>query len=334
MKRPATILLAFGLVAGLAWWAVAASMPGYFAAWLFCIGVPMGALPIVMGLEGAGATGSPLLPVLRSMLPLLPLGIVLALPLLGSLSGLFGRPDLPGALPGWWTAPAALALRDGIILIVLSLFALLFWITPRRPRRALAALGLLLSLFLGAVLGVDWVLAPQPALGSSLAGLLLNAGQMALAGALAGLIVAVRTGARDRVHAHVGLLLGLLMAFWVFLQFAQFLVTWSANLPEEAGWYVARFAGSGTPIVAFAAVAGLAGVALLPSLLGRIPVAMATLSAMIVLALLLVTLLFVLPAFHGRMTLGFADLLALLGFGGLLAGAIMLLSAPRAARAR
>ena len=335
MKRPALMLLVAGLVAAMVWWALAGSMPGYFAAWLFWIGVPMGALPIVMAMEGAGTVSSPLLPVLRAMLPLLPLGTVLALPLLGGLSGLFARPGLPGALPEWWTAPYALALRDGAILIVLSAFALLFWITPRRPRRAVAVFGLLLSLFLGTVLGLDWILAPQPALGSSLAGLLLIAGQTALAGAAAGLVLAVGTDARARLPGGAGLLLGLLVAVWAFLQFVQFLATWSANLPDEAAWYLARFEGGGIAIIAFAAIAAVAAIALLPSLLGSIPAAMASICAMVVTASLLVTLLFVLPAFRGHMSLMLSDFLVLVGLGGLLVGAMIpLLPKPRMVSAR
>lgn len=334
MRRPAIILLGAGLVCALAWWAMAASMPAYFAAWLFWIGLPMGALPIVMAMEAAGATGSPLLPVLRAMLPLLPLGTVFALPLLGGLSGLFARPGT-GALPAWWTAPYTLGLRDGAMLIVLSLFALLFWITPRQPRRRMAALGLLLSLFLGSVLGLDWVLAPEPALRSSLVGLLLIAGQVALAGAAAGLILAVGTDARTRLPGGAGLLLGLLVAAWSFLHFTQFLVTWSANMPEEAAWYLARFAGGGTAVVWFAAIAALAAVVALPSLLGRIPAAMASICATVVLAALAVTLLLVLPAFRGRLTLTLSDVLAVLGLGGLLVGAMIpLLPASRREPAR
>ena len=325
MNRPAMILLAVGLVAALAWWALAGSMPAYFAAWLFWIGVPMGALPLVMAMEGTGAVASPLLPVLRAMLPLLPLGTIFALPMLGDLSGLFVHPGLPA----WWTAPFTLALRDGVILFVLSVLALVFWMTPRRPRRALSGLGVLMCLFLGTVLGFDWLLAPQPGLGSSLVGLLLIAGQMALAGAVAGLVLAIGTDARARLPGNTGLLLGLLVAFWFFLQFAQFLVVWSANLPAEAAWYLARLGGSGTAITAFAAIAALTAIALLPSMLGRIPAAMASISAMVALALLLVTLLFVVPAFRGTVALSVSDALALLGLGGLIVGAMMLLMPSR-----
>lgn len=325
MTRPAQGLLAVGLVGALLCWLVLGAMPAYFAAWLFWIGVPMGALPIVMTMEASAATASPLLPVLRSMLPLLPLGTVLALPMLGGLSGLFARPDLPGALPAWWTTPGTLALRDGASLIVLSLMAILFWTRPGRPRRAIAVAGVLATLVLVTLLAVDVVLAPQPALGSSLAGLLLIAGQMALAGSLAGLVVAVGSRPSARLPGGMGLLLGLLVTGWFFLQFIQFLVVWSANLPAEAGWYLDRLGGLGTAGIAFAAIAALAAMALLPSMLGRIPVVMATLAAMIVLAALVMTLLFVIPAYRGGLTLTLADVAALVGVGGLVIGALLLL---------
>ena len=319
--RPALVLLGIGIVGAVMFWLGGAAMPSYFAAWLFWIGVPMGALPIVMGMEATGWTRSPLLPVLRAMLPLLPLGTLFALPLLGGLSDLFGHPGLPA----WWTAPATVALRDGIVLIALSVLAVIFWIVPRAPRRVLARVGLLLSLLLGTALAIDVVLAPQPALGSSLAGLLLITGQMALAATLAGLIVAVGTAPGERLPSQTGLLMGLIVGFWFFVQFVQFLVVWLANLPDEAAWYLARLAGFGTAAISFAAIAALAAIVLLPSLLGRVPAAMATLSSMVVLALLGVTLLFVLPAFRGEIALGAADALAVIGVGGLLVGAMLLL---------
>ena len=325
MMRAAWTLLIVGAVAAGVWLVFASSMPAYFTAWLFWIGVPMGALPIVMAMEGAGALESPLLPALRAMLPLLPLGTLFALPMLGDLSFLFARAGLPGALPDWWTAPLALALRDGAILVVLSLLAVLFALTPRRPRRSLATFGLLLTLFVSSLLGVDWLLAPQPALGSSLVGLLLMAGQMALAGAVAGLVLAVGSDPHARLSGYSGLLLALLVAFWSVLQFGQFLVVWSANMPDEAGWYLARIAGAGAPIIAFAALAAAAAIFCLPTALGRIPAALATITATVALALMLVTLLFILPAFRGAFALSVADALAVIGLGGLLIGAMLLL---------
>ena len=327
MNRPALILIAVGVAAALLLWLVggAAGMTAYFAAWLFWIGVPMGALPIVTAMEASGTAPSPLLPVLRPMLALLPLGTIAALPLVFGLSGLFARPGLAGALPAWWTAPLTLGLRDGMIMVVLSGLALGFWRRPKRPRRGLAMFCLLLTLCLVTSLGIDFVLAPQPALGSSLAGLLLISGQIALAAAVAGLMLAVGTVSRARLADGVGLLLALLVGAWLFLQFAQFLVVWSANLPAEAAWYLARVAGIGTGLIVFVAISCVAAITLLPSMLGRIPAAMATLASMVVIALLSATLLFVLPAFRGQLALNFSDALALIGLGGVLVGGLLLI---------
>ena len=334
MSRTALICLGLGVLAGFGWWLLGgpAVMASYFAAWLFWIGVPMGALALVMGFEAAGGLGSPLLPPLRRMLPLLPLGTVFALPLRGSVRELFARSGAADALPSWWTAAGTLTLRDGVILMVLSLLALLFWFRPRRPRRRLSTLGLLVLLFLGSVVAVDWVLAPQPALGSSLAGLLLIAGQVALAGAVAGFVLAVGTRARERLPQDAGLLVALLVAGWAFLQFAQFLVVWSANLPEEAGWYLARLSGIGIPVVAFAAVVAVLAVVLLP-MVGRVPAAMASIAFTVALALLLVSLWFVLPAYRGGFAPTLTDVLAVIGLGGLLLG-VMLLGTRRSKHAR
>ncbi len=349
VSRPVLVLLAVGVLAAAGFWLGAgpAALPSWFAAWLFWIGLPMGALPLVMvleaggggsgrgepgGREAGGAAAAPLLPALRAMLPLLPLGTLLALPLLGGLGGLFARPGLPGALPAWWTAPTAIATRDGAVLLVLSLFAILFCIRPRRPRRALAWLGLAASLVGGTLLAVDVVLAPQPALASSLAGLLLIGGQVALAACVAGLLLAVRTAPDQRLPRSAGLAVGIAVAAWLFLQFVQFLVVWSANLPAEAAWYLDRVGGAGAPVVVYAAGAALVAIAALPTLLGRVPVALASVTSAVALALLLVTLLFVLPAYRGRFVLTVADALATVGVGGLLLG-VLLLGTPSKASA-
>ena len=334
MNRPASILVGGGVAAGLLLWLFggADAMSAYFAAWLFWIGVPMGALPLVTAMEAADTKPSALLPVLRPMLALLPIGTLAALPMVFGLSGLFGRPGLAGALPAWWTAPVTLGLRDGIILLVLSGLAVLFWLPPKRARRRLAAFSLVLTIGLVTVLGIDVVLAPEPGLGSSLAGLLLISGQIALAATVAALVLAVGTDVRARLTGGTGLLLALLIAFWLFLQFAQFLVSWSANLPDEAAWYLARVAGIGTGLIVFIALACVSSIALLPSALGRFPAAMATMAAMVGLALLSATLLFVLPAFRGRLVVGLNDVLALAGVGGLLVGALLLLSRDQEGR--
>lgn len=266
-----------------------------------------------------------MLPVLRRMLPLLAVGTVFAIPVLVQSAALFARPGLPNPLPGWWTEPGSLVPRDVLILLVLSGLALLFCYAPARPRRGLAVLGMLAYLVLASIAAFDWIVTPQPGLASSAAGPLLMFGQAGLAAALAGFVLAVRTPARHRLPSGIGLLMMLLLLGWTFMQFTQFLVIWSANLPAEATWYLARIQGIGIGTVAFAAVAVTICCALLPSGLGRIPTAVATLAFLVLLAYLMAALWLITPAFRGGFWLTAADGFAVFGIGGLLVGLLIVL---------
>ena len=71
-----------GVIGLLAWaFVAAADMPSYLAGWLLGMAVPVGMLPIVMGLEAAGLLDWPVLAVLRrTLFAACPLGAVLAIP--------------------------------------------------------------------------------------------------------------------------------------------------------------------------------------------------------------------------------------------------------------
>jgi hypothetical protein len=103
---------------------------------------------------------------------------------------------------------------------------------------------------------VDWVMSLTPAWFSSIFGVLVAVGQILPAYALA-LVAAVWLAQRppiaDRATPEVWTDLGnLLLAFvmiWTYISFAQYLLIWSANLPEEITWYVDRAEG-GWPVIA------------------------------------------------------------------------------------
>ncbi len=291
-------------------------MPSYLAAWLFWMALPLGALPLVAAAELLGSADGPLLSVLRRMLLLLPLGAILAVPLMLRADLLYHRAEMPKALAAWMATPS-LIVRMAVMLVVWSGLALLLARPPRdQPRRKLAGLALVLHSVMASVAALDWVMSLAPGLGSSAFGLMLIAGQVVTATCAGLFVLALRSGGR-RLPALPGLLLACLLGGWAFLHFAQYLVVWSANLPAEIVWYQQRSSGLGRPLIWAAAAAALLGLVLLPSRLSRVPVLAASLAAMLMLGHLLETLWLVTPAFRGDFSLRGADVLAVVGVGGL-----------------
>lgn len=120
---------------------------------------------------------------------------------------------------------------------------------PARRMRRLSAVGMILYVLAVTFAAYDWLMSLEPEWFSSIYGLLLLAGQgaAALAVAVIGLRAMDHTQAlsQERIQAfnHLGnLLLGFVM-LWAYLAFSQFLIIWSANIPEEAIWYYHRSQG-------------------------------------------------------------------------------------------
>lgn len=291
-------------------------MPSYLAVWLFWMALPLGALPLVAAAELIGIPDGPLLSVLRRMLLLLPLGAILSVPLMLRADLLYHRVAMPKALAAWMATPS-LIVRMAVMLVVWSGLALLLARPPRdQPRRKLAGLVLVLHPVMASIAALDWVMSLAPGLGSSAFGLLSIAGQVVTAGCAGLFVLALRSGGR-RLPTPPGLLLACLLGGWAFLHFAQYLVVWSANLPAEIVWYQQRSSGLGGPFIWAAAAAALLGLVLLPSRLSRVPVLAASVAAMLLLGHLLETLWFVTPPFRGGFSLWGADVVALVGLGGL-----------------
>jgi hypothetical protein len=96
----------------------------------------------------------------------------------------------------------------------------------------------------------DWIMSLEPHWYSTIYGAMLLVGQAV--GALAGAIFVaaalrnepdMRSVANaERFHQLGNLLLAFVM-FWVYLSFSQYLLIWSANLPEEVPWVIRRTTG-------------------------------------------------------------------------------------------
>ena len=327
MSRAQGVAWAAGAIGAAVWILLAALgqwvMPSYLAAWLCWMALPLGALPLVMLLELVDVEGWAVLPVLRRLLLLMPVGALLAIPLMLVLPELFQRPGVAETLPPAYADPHGRLIRMAVILVVSCLFAFIFCRAPRRgPRRGWAALGLMLHLALASVAAVDWVMSLDPGLGSSAFGLLFIAAQCGIALCLAVFLLSVAT--RRPLSEEVPPMMGVVLGTWMFLHFVQFLVVWSANLPDEVVWYIRRTDGMGTPAVAMmAAAAVLAVIALLPYRLVRTPAVMASVAAMLLFAHLTEMLWLVTPAFRGAFVIAWPDLPALFGFGGIAVGLLL-----------
>lgn len=122
-------------------------------------------------------------------------------------------------------------------------------------RGGLVLLGLTISFA-----AVDWMMSLEPHWQSAIYGMLFMIGGVLTAFALM-IAVAATAASRepyaslveaDQFHDLGKLLLGFVMV-WAYFSFSQFLIIWSANLPEEIPWYIKRSTG-GWSLIVFALI--------------------------------------------------------------------------------
>ncbi len=121
--------------------------------------------------------------------------------------------------------------------------------------RRVAAPGILLYAICITFASFDWVMSLDPHWFSTIFGLLFMVGQgvSALAFTIGIAFVLSRTAPMDHVltpakfHDYGKLLFAFVM-LWAYLSFSQFLIIWSANLPEEIPWYIRRFSNGWGPV--------------------------------------------------------------------------------------
>ncbi len=130
-------------------------------------------------------------------------------------------------------------------------FMLWSWMGIRQSRTTKgSAVGLLLYVLTLSLASFDWIMSLEPQWSSSIYGIMLMVGDALSALAFVVLVLnwQERTGhARKKVSEDTAHDLGnLLLAFvmlWAYMGLSQYLIIWSANLPEEIGWYLARQRG-------------------------------------------------------------------------------------------
>lgn len=117
-------------------------------------------------------------------------------------------------------------------------------------RRSISGVGLAAYGLTITFAAIDWLMSLEPHWFSSIFGVLIAAGEVlsALAFAIVTLLLLMRWAPLAQVvtSRHINDLGNLLLAMvllWSYLAFAQYLIIWSADIPEEVVWYLHRLQG-------------------------------------------------------------------------------------------
>jgi hypothetical protein len=253
-----SLLCGFGLLM-----APRTTLAGWLTSALFLLGLPLGAMTVLMvdGLTG-GRWGDALRPPLRAIVATLPLALMLLLPLLARLDLVFPWAGAdPGMLPD--TVRQKLAYLNGPFFIIRFLACALAWLalgwliltwtapdTDRPDRRTSRgfAVGLIIHGLAVTVFAIDWMLSIEPDFYSTIYAMLEAAAEVVGACALALMVLAagraVETmpgGEHDTALGEdvANMLFGF-MLMWAYLAFMQWIIIWGGDLPEEIHWYIVR----------------------------------------------------------------------------------------------
>jgi hypothetical protein len=264
-KRPAWLvlslpLLALCLIVGWSLWPHA-FFRGYWLGLMFWTQLSVGALIVLLlqQLTGGkwGVVAAPLARVAMSgFLLLLPLFV----PVLFAMPHLFSWTKIEAGVSStvlvnkqvWLNQPAFIA-RTVFYLIALG-GVILWWRRVPSPAPAgpvLALLIVVMSFFCS-----DWMMSLQPTFYSSLYPFMYFSDAMVstfavLTGTVAWLQTRGSLALESKILIDLGKLLFASVLFWGYIEFSQFIIIWTGNLPDEAEWYVIRSAPSWIGLTVF-----------------------------------------------------------------------------------
>jgi hypothetical protein len=236
-----------------------AFFPAWLAAVVFWLGLPLGAVTLVLVHDLTGgrwmATARP---VLEAAAATMPLATIAFLPVLAGLGHLYAwsRPEATGLGNAFYLNDSFFILRYAVYAVIWNGFALWALAAPRRGALGVAsslswvsAVGLLLLAFSVTFAAIDWILSTEPHFWSSIFGMIVGAGAFNTSLALVLVALALRPPAAVAPVAyrdHLADLAAILLAttiFWAYTEYCQFLIIWEENLRSEIVWYLRRMAG-------------------------------------------------------------------------------------------
>src|ERR1700722_996457 len=231
----------------------------YLFAWLFWLAISLGAMALTMmhHLTGGG-WGVLIRPITLSAARVLPLLFLLFLPIFLGLSILFpwARPAELAADPilrhlHSYLNPEWFGIRFVIYFVVwIGLVLGLTYSKDEGLLRRISAGGLVIYVILMTLGGVDWIMSRQAHWSSSIFGFIMVISQSPTALCFTIVILwsradhpAIVEFARPKHFIDLGNLLLMFIILWAYMNFAQYLITWTGNEQPDIGWYVQRTYG-------------------------------------------------------------------------------------------
>lgn len=241
---------------------------GYLVGYIFCIGILLGCMAIEMmyRLTGGG-WGEMIHRPIEAALRTLPLAALFFLPVIAGMHRLYiwtsasTAADPTLARQSQYLNTTAFVVRAAVYFAVWLTLAFLLSNWSRQLDRTgdaaivrrlgvLSGPGAVLFALADTFAAIDWQMSLEPHWTSTIFPVIFGIGQLLSGFAFATLATTVLSS-HPRVTRPVGKLflqdLGSLLlafvAFWAYVSFAQFLLIWSGNLPEETPWYLPRSTG-------------------------------------------------------------------------------------------
>lgn len=322
------VLGAIGCVAGIAVQG-ASFYPGWLCAFLFWLGIPLGALSLVLvhDLTGGGWMAIAR-PALVAAIATMPLATLAGIPVMIGRGALYRWPNASGLGNAFYLNSGFFILRYAVDVVLWNLLAAYALWAPRGIELGvppafswLSAIGLLLLAYTVGFAAIDWVLSLDARFWSAIFPMIMGAGWFNTGLALVLMMVALGPAsgaARERLADLAAILLATII-FWAYVEFCQYLIVWEEDLRHEIPWYLHRLAG-GWEIAAWGI--GVAGFLipfwlLLWGPLKRSRPAVIAVCALILLSRIVYTFWLVLPD-SPRAPAGWLDLAAFLALGGLM----------------
>lgn len=318
----------------------------YLLAYFFVLGIPLGSLALLMvhHLTGGG-WGLVIRRTFEASARTIPVMAVLFLPLVFGMHTLYEWTHAEAASDPIIAQKAIYLNESGFLIRAVVYFLIWSFLAVALTRLSakqdgtevhfsrfenIAGPGLLVYALTLTFASVDWVMSLDPHWFSTLFGLWVMVGQALTA--LAFTIVIAFLVSRDgrmsqlittaKFHDYGTLLFAFVM-LWAYLSYSQYLIIWSANLPEEIPYYLQRL-GGGWTIVTLVVILGhfvLPWTLLLFRATKRATTRLVAVAAFMLLMRLVDTFWLVTPwVNHGRFGIHWIDVTAVLGLLGLWVG--------------